>query len=92
MPNGKPHDNPLSDMTVHGLHPFPPDIEALLWRVDELGKQHGYAYPLGENWPFSDGREFDWERGESLDEARRDLTHLIELLQQGRAVEALRRP
>jgi hypothetical protein len=34
MPNGKRGDNPFSDMTVHGAHPFPADIEELLRRID----------------------------------------------------------
>lgn len=36
MPNGKPGDSPLSDMLVHGLHPFPPDMETLLREVLRL--------------------------------------------------------
>jgi hypothetical protein len=27
MPNGKHGDNPLSDLTIHGQHPFPSDID-----------------------------------------------------------------
>lgn len=37
MVNGKHGDNPLTDLTIHGEHPFPPDIEKLLLRIDELG-------------------------------------------------------
>ena len=77
MPNGKHGDSPLSDLTIHGQHPFPPDIEALLLRVDALGRKPE-RWPLGENWPFS-AREFDWEKGRDLDAARRDLTHLISM-------------
>jgi hypothetical protein len=87
MANGKHHDNPLTDMIVYGEHPFPADIEALLRRVDELGRQPG-RWPLGENWPFA-AREFEWEKGEDLDAARRDLTLLIELLEAGRGDEML---
>ena len=90
MPNGKAHDNPLSDMTVHGMHPFPPDIETLLRRVDELGRRPG-RWPLGENWPYSP-REFRWERGEDLDEARGLLSNLIEMLEAGRGDEVLVNP
>jgi len=52
MPNGKPHANPLTDMIIHGMHPFPPDIENLLLRIDELGRRSD-RWPLGENWPYS---------------------------------------
>jgi hypothetical protein len=90
MPNGKHHDNPLTDMLLYGEHPFPADIEALLRRIHALGNRPG-RWPLGENWPFS-GREFKWERGDDLDEARRDLAHLITLLEQGRGDELLVHP
>jgi hypothetical protein len=88
--NGKPGDNPLSDLTIHGMHPFPPDVEALLLRVDTLGRGPK-RWPLGENWPFSP-REFDWEAGRDLDEARALLTHLITLLEAGRGDEVLIHP
>jgi hypothetical protein len=87
MPNGKSGDNPLSDLTVHGRHPFPPDIEDALLRIDTLGRGRG-RWPLGENWPFSP-REFDWERGEDLEGARRDLAHLVSMLEAGREDEIL---
>ena len=90
MPNGKPHDNPLSDMTIHGMHPFPADIEKLLLRVDELGRGLG-RWPLGENWPYSP-QEFSWERGENLDEARRLLRNLVEMLESRRGDEILVNP
>ena len=60
MVNGKHGDNPLTDLVIHGDHPFPPDIEDMLLRINALGKQFG-RWPLGENWPFL-GREFDWEK------------------------------
>jgi hypothetical protein len=61
MVNGKPGDNPLTDLTLYGKHPFPPDVEEMLLRIDELGRAAGY-WPLGENSPFL-GTEFAWERG-----------------------------
>ena len=90
MANGKPRDNPLTDLTIYGAHPFPPEIEALLLRVDALGRRPG-RWPLGENWPFSP-REFSWEQGENLDEARELLTNLIDLLEAGRGDEVLLNP
>jgi hypothetical protein len=87
MPNGKHGDNPLSDLAIHGQHPFPSDIEKMLLRIDTLGRRPG-RWPLGENWPFSP-REFQWERGEDLDGARRDLAHLLSLLEAGRGDEIL---
>jgi hypothetical protein len=90
VPNGKHRDNPLSDLTIHGGHPFPPDIEEMLLRIDALGRRPG-RWPLGENWPFSP-REFDWEQGRSLDEARRLLSNLIAMLESGRGDEILLDP
>jgi hypothetical protein len=85
--NGKPGDNPLSDLTVHGQHPFPPDIEELLLRIDELGRAEG-RWPLGENWPYSP-REFDWEAGKELDGAVIDLTELLRAMEEGRGDDVL---
>lgn len=87
MANGRPGDNPLSDLTVHGQHPFPRDIEALLVRIQELGRRQG-RWPLGENWPFSP-REFDWEQGEDLEGARRDLSDLLQKMESERGDETL---
>jgi hypothetical protein len=90
MPNGKPGDNPLSDMIVHGTHPFPRDIEKLLRRIEKLGHRPG-CWPLGQNWPYSP-REYDWAQGENLDEARRLLTELVAHLEAGRGDEILVHP
>jgi hypothetical protein len=87
MPNGRPGDNPLTDLVLHGAHPFPRDIERLLLEIHALGRRVG-RWPLGENWPFST-REFDWERGKDLDGAREVLTHLLSMLQAGRGDEVL---
>jgi hypothetical protein len=90
MSNGKPGDNPLTDLIIHGIHLFPPDIENLLFRVNELGRKIGY-WPLGENWPYSP-QEFSWEQGKNLDQARDVLTRLIVMLEAGRGHEVLLDP
>jgi hypothetical protein len=87
MANGKHHDNPLTDLLFYGQHPFPSDVEQILLPIDELGRFVG-RWPLGENSPFG-GREFDWERGIGLDEARRELARLLEALEEGRGDEIL---
>lgn len=87
MPNGKPGDNPLSDLILYGAEPFPPDMIEMLRRIDMLGRRVNRR-PLGENWPYSP-REFDWQRGDDLEEARRDLAYLIEMLEAGRGDEVL---
>lgn len=90
MPNGKLGDSPLSDLTVHGKHPFQRDIEELLLRVHALGRRVD-RWPLGENWPFHT-RDYDWAEGKDLDGARRDLANLISLLEAGRGDEVLHDP
>ena len=90
MANGTKGDNPLSDLVIHGAHPFPPDIEKLLLRINELGRRPG-RWPLGENWPYSP-QEFEWEQGKNLDNARQLLTHLITMLEAGRGDEVLVNP
>lgn len=90
LPNGKLHDNPLTDMMVHGAHPFPRDMEESLRKIDELGRREG-RFPLGENWPFSPD-EFQWERGENLEEGRQVLEHMIAMLEAGRGDEILTNP
>jgi hypothetical protein len=87
VPNGKPGDNPLSDTSVHGAHPFPSDIEMMPREIDSLGRSYGRWAP-GENWPYS-LHEFDLERGKNLDEARRLLSHLLAMLRAGRGDEVL---
>lgn len=85
MVNGSPGENPLTDLMLHGRHPFPQDIEEMLLKVDALGRREG-KHALGENWPFTPD-EFDWEKGLNLDEAREVLLHVIAMLEAGRGDE-----
>jgi hypothetical protein len=80
-------DNPLTDMFRWGKHPFPPDIEEVLRKIDTLGTTGGRV-PLGGNWPYS-GREWAWASGRDLDGARRDLRYLLAMIEAGRADEVL---
>ena len=85
MASRKTGTNPLHDMILHGAHPFPSEIEDLLRKIDTLGRRAGRT-PLGENWPFSPD-EFQWQRGENLDEARESLEHVLAMLEAGRGDE-----
>ena len=87
MPNGREHDNPLTDLLHYGYHPFPEYIERLLLRIDEVGREHGRS-PLGENWPFSPD-EFHWQRGRKLWRGRWKLSKMLRLLEAGRGDEIL---
>lgn len=37
MPNGKPGDHPLTDLLVHGMSVFNPQVDALIREITELG-------------------------------------------------------
>jgi hypothetical protein len=68
MPNGKIHDHPISDLLIHGRHPFPREIEALVLRLHALDPKilHDLDYA-----------PFDWEAGKFHQHAIHLLTALI---------------
>ena len=68
MPNGRVHDHPVTDTIVHGLHPYPPDLEELVIQVH--ARDPGVFNDLVD-------APFDWEQGRFLAEARALLTGLI---------------
>ena len=80
MPNGKPGDHPITDMLVHGMHPFPTDMEDLLRQVLLLDPN----FPDGKRYYVEqvrwEHRFFDWERGKNLDEGRIALHKILEEL------------
>lgn len=69
MPNGKPGDHPLTDMLIHGAHPFPADIEELLRQIHA-------TKPEALN--RLDTLLFDLEGGRRLDEGRTTLRQILE--------------
>lgn len=69
MPNGKPHDNPISDIIIHGLHPFPEDLEILIKKLYQINSEIFNKLELAP---------FDWERGKYISEAKILLRKLIE--------------
>jgi len=81
-------DNPLTDMFAWGKHPFPPDIEELLRKLDTLSTSPGGRVPIWQNWTYR-GREWGWASGRALDGARRDLRHLLTIIEAGREDEVL---
>jgi hypothetical protein len=68
MANGKPGDSPISDMLVHGKHPFPTDIEAMIREIAAIDVEALWSL----QW-----EPFDWERGEKLDDARERLRAIL---------------
>jgi hypothetical protein len=66
--NGKPGDQPLTDLLSHGTHPFPEDIEEMVRRfaiVDPMLLREIDQYV------------FQWEVGYQLDEGRAKLKELL---------------
>ena len=37
MPNGKPGDHPITDIMVHGLRVYSPEVDDLVRRIVQLG-------------------------------------------------------
>lgn len=68
MPNGKIGDHPVTDLVVHGQHPFPRDIEELVLQLNRLDPAI---------WNALEWAPFDWEAGKYMDHARTLLTALI---------------
>lgn len=72
MPNGRPGDNPLTDLLTHKLHPFPKDMEELILAIYRI--RPSVIMDL-------DYEPFQWERGENLDEGRKLLKEKLQQLQ-----------
>jgi hypothetical protein len=68
MPNGKPGDNPLTDMFAHGRHPFPADMEAMLRGLYAV--RPGILNELGSE-------PFEWEGGRNLEAGRERLRRML---------------
>src|SRR5712691_10446020 len=46
MPNGKPGDQPLTDITVHGLAVYSPKADALIREIVQLGGSYQRQFAL----------------------------------------------
>jgi hypothetical protein len=68
MPNGKIGDNPITDLLLHGKHPFPSDIESMLRQIHALNPSILHELNL---------EPFHWEKGQNLDDGHRRLKELI---------------
>lgn len=69
MANGTSGDHPISDLIMHGKHPFPPDIEDLVRRL------HGLNPSIFNELAHA---PFDWEAGRHLQAASTLMHGLIE--------------
>ena len=78
MVNGRLGDDPLTDMLVHGKHPFPKDIEKMLREVLELDPE----FPDGKRYYVEQVRWLErisnWAKGKNLDEGRGELKKILE--------------
>ena len=70
MPNGRLGDNPITDMLIHGKHPFPSDIEAMLRQLHAIDPMIILGFDLALE-------PFDWERGRNLEAGRKRLKELL---------------
>jgi len=70
MANGKPGDHPFSDMLLHGRHPFPRDMEAMLRAL--------YAKDPRITGEIEDGDFLVWEKRQGLAAGRALLQGLCD--------------
>lgn len=68
MPNGKIHDHPITDLLVHGLQPFPAEMEALIREIHALNP--GALHSLGME-------PFDWEQDLNLEQGMEKLRSIL---------------
>jgi hypothetical protein len=69
MPAGSLGDHPLTDLLVHGQHPFPSDIEALILRLRDVSPRYLDQIELIEF--------LDWASNKKLDAGRNHLNELL---------------
>ena len=69
MPAGSLGDHPLTDLLVHGQHPFAPDIEALVLKLRDLSPRYLDQIELTEF--------LDWASNKNLDAGRDHLNRLL---------------
>lgn len=68
MPNGKIHDHPITDLLVHGLQPFPAEMEALIRKI----------HAVNPSSLLSLGMEpFDWEQDLNLEQGMEKLRSIL---------------
>lgn len=67
MANGKPADHPLSDILIHGLHPLPADMEAMIKALEKENPDFKNQFTL---------EPFEWARRKALKQGRKQLYEL----------------
>jgi hypothetical protein len=65
MPNGKPGDHPLTDVALHGLHVFSPEIDGLIREIVKIEESRrlidgltGFLCPEMKSWQGSCVRSY----------------------------------
>ena len=51
MPNGKPGDHPLTDILVHNVEAFSPEVDALIKEIVSLDGQDDLERQFNLFWP-----------------------------------------
>lgn len=70
MTENRPKEHPIRELLLHGEHPFPLDMEAMIQRL------HQKAGAITAEIAMD---AYDWERGEQLDLGRKKLRALCAL-------------
>lgn len=76
MSAGGPGDHPLTDLLNYGLHPFPAEVEELIFAIAAITPEalHDTKLPGADWWA--------WARGEGIDAARKQLSSKLKELQE----------
>jgi len=84
MVNGRLGDHPLTDMLVHGKHPFPKDMEKMLREILEFDP----IFPDGKRYYVDqvrwDQRFWEWAKGKNLDEGRCEMQNILKDLRKNK--------
>lgn len=69
MPNGKYGDSPITDMIVHGDHPFPSDMESMIKQLYIIDQNLLHEIKYEE--------ELNWKKRKNLKQGREKLKLLL---------------
>ena len=72
MPNGKYGDHPVSDLLIHGVSKFPPDVADMIRQLDKVAPVafHNDRSISLQQWST-------WEEGKDLEKCRKYLQGML---------------
>jgi hypothetical protein len=67
VPNGAHGDHPITDLLIHGEHPFPTELEELVLKVHALNPDIIDSFPV-----------WDWAKGKGVEQGIADLKVVLD--------------